>query len=150
MKNHIIRSGIPADIPQVLALVKELAIYEKALDQVSNTVDQMLMDGFGENPVFGLLVAEKNNVIIGISIYYYRYSTWKGKRIYLEDIVVTEKERGQGVGKDLFDETITIGKKENCTGMMWQVLDWNEPAIDFYKKYPVRMEEEWINCHLDF
>jgi GNAT superfamily N-acetyltransferase len=145
-----IREGRKEDIPQVLDLVKELAEYEKALDQVSNTVERMIEDGFGENPVYGLLVAEENGQIWGTSIYYYRYSTWKGKRLYLEDIVVNEPKRGQGIGKLLFDATIEIGKSSNCTGMMWQVLDWNEPAISFYNKYGMSMETDWNNCHLDF
>lgn len=148
--NTTIRPGRKEDIPQVLELVKELAVYEKSLDQVANSVEQMTEDGFGNDPVFGLIVAELDGIIVGISIYYYRYSTWKGKRIWLEDIVVTESKRGLGIGKQLFEETITIGKSTNCTGMMWQVLDWNEPAINFYKKYNSTMETEWNNCHLDF
>ena len=125
-------------------------MYEKAPDQVTNTAEQMMIDGFGDNPVFGLLVAEQQSGIVGISIYYYRYSTWKGKRLYLEDIVVTESKRGQGIGRQLFDETIAIAKSTACTGMMWQVLDWNEPAINFYNKYDAKMESDWNNCHLDF
>ena len=148
--NVIIREGRKEDIPQVLDLVKELAIYEKSLDQVSNTVERMTHDGFGPNPIYGLLVADVDGKIYGTSIYYYRYSTWKGKRLYLEDIVVTESQRGNGIGKKLFDATIEIGKSTECTGMMWQVLDWNQPAIDFYKKYDMKMETEWNNCHLDF
>jgi GNAT superfamily N-acetyltransferase len=95
-------------------------------------------------------VAENNQGIIGISIYYYRYSTWKGKRMYLEDIVVKEALRGQGAGKLLFEATIAKGKEENCTGMMWQVIDWNKAAIGFYEKYGAKFDEEWVNCHLDF
>lgn len=146
-----IRKGKKEDLPSVFKLMRELAIYEDGLDQVSNTVDQMEEDGFGVNPIFGLIVAESDEgEVIGSSIYYYRYSTWKGKRMYLEDLIVKEKMRGKGVGKLLFDETITIAKKTNCTGMMWQVLDWNEPAINFYKKYQTNFDEEWINCNIDF
>jgi len=145
-----IREGIAEDLPQVLKLVKELAEYEKALHEVNNSVDKMEEDGFGEHPVFGFFVAEKGATIVGIALYYYRYSTWKGKRIYLEDIVVTQSERGSGIGKQLFDATIRKGKETNCTGMMWQVLDWNEPAINFYKKYGARFDNGWLNCHLDF
>ena len=87
---------------------------------------------------------------VGTSIYYYRYSTWKGKRLYLEDLVVTEKKCGTGAGKKLFEETLEIGKRTNCTGMMWQVLDWNQPAINFYKKYNSHFEDKWINCNIDF
>ncbi len=139
------------DVPQVFNLVYELAIYEKAPEQVTNTVEMMLKDGFGKNRIFECFVAEVDGIIQGISVYYFRYSTWKGKRLYLEDIVVTEAMRGNGVGKLLFDKTIQEAKKTNCTGMMWQVLDWNEPAINFYKKnFPTRFDGEWINCHLDF
>ncbi|WP_420317756.1 GNAT family N-acetyltransferase [Ekhidna sp.] len=145
-----IREGKKADLPQILDLIKELAIYEKALDQVANTVGRMEVDGFGENPIFGFLVAEENGQIIGTSIYYYRYSTWKGKRLYLEDLVVTESKRGTGGGKLLFEATLEIARESNCTGVMWQVLDWNEPAINFYKKYNTRFEDDWINCNVDF
>ncbi len=145
-----IREGKKADLPAVLELVKELAEYEKALHEVSNTVAQMEVDGFGENPVFGFFVAERAGQIVGLSLYYYRYSTWKGKRMYLEDIVVTKAERGAGIGKLLFDKTVEKGKETGCTGMMWQVLDWNEPAINFYKKYGTKFDGGWVNCHLDF
>lgn len=146
----MIRRGEKRDIPQVLELVKELAVYEKALDQVSNTIEAMEEDGFGANPIFGMFVAEEQGQIVGISIFYYRYSTWKGKRMYLEDIVVTENKRGTGLGKQLFEKTIEEGKSNNCTGMMWQVLDWNKSAIEFYKKYNTSFDEEWLNCHIDF
>jgi GNAT superfamily N-acetyltransferase len=117
---------------------------------VINTVEQMKIDGFGEHPVYGLFVAENERGVVGISIYYWRYSTWKGKRLYLEDIVVTESERGSGIGKLLFDRTMQHALDENCTGMMWQVLEWNEPAINFYKKYyQAKMDGEWINCNLE-
>jgi GNAT superfamily N-acetyltransferase len=145
-----IRTGLKHDLPRLLELIRELAIYEKAEEQVSNTVERMEKEGFGENPVYGFIVAEDHSEIVGASIYYYRYSTWKGKRMYLEDLIVTEDKRGNGVGKLLFEETIRIGKETDCTGMMWQVLDWNEPAINFYKKYNSNLEEDWINCHLDF
>lgn len=144
-----IREGVKKDLPRVLELVKELAVYERAGDAVTVTVDQLEMDGFGDNPLFHFFVAEKDNEIIGISFYYYRYSTWKGKRLYLEDIIITEAERGQGYGKALFDHTIRQALDTNCTGMMWQVLDWNEQAINFYKKHmKAHLDEEWINCHL--
>ena len=94
-------------------------------------------------------MAEDANIIKGISLYYYRYSTWKGKRLYLEDIIVTEQARGLGIGMKLFEQTMKLSLEQNCTGMMWQVLDWNEPAIEFYKKYNAKMDGEWINCHLE-
>jgi GNAT superfamily N-acetyltransferase len=144
-----IRHGVRQDLPQVLVLVKELAAFEKASDQVSNTVELMEQDGFGENAIYGFFVAEIEGRIVGLSLYYYRYSTWKGKRLYLEDIIVTEQQRGKGIGKLLFERTMQFALDQNCTGMMWQVLDWNKPAIDFYKKYEAKLDEEWINCHLE-
>jgi GNAT superfamily N-acetyltransferase len=144
-----IREGRREDLSQVLDLIKELAEYERALNEVTNTVDRMLLDGFGNNPAFEFYVAEEANRIVGLSLFYYRYSTWKGKRLYLEDIIVTQSERGRGIGKMLFDATMKKCLLENCTGMMWQVLDWNESAIEFYKKFGTRFDSEWVNCHLE-
>lgn len=145
-----IRKGQAADVPQVYGLVKELAVYERAAAQVTNTVEQMIEDGFGKNPIYGLIVAETQGKIFGISLFYTRYSTWKGKRLYLEDLIVTESMRGHGAGKLLLDATVAEAKATNCTGVMWQVLDWNEPSIGFYERYGARLDGEWINCHLDF
>jgi GNAT superfamily N-acetyltransferase len=146
----IIRKGQPQDIEAAFGLVQELALYEKAPEEVTTTKERMLADGFGEQPLFGFFVAEKNAQIIGMSLYYFRYSTWKGKRLYLEDLIVTETMRGCGAGKMLFDATVAEAKATQCTGMMWQVLDWNEPSINFYKQYGTRFDGEWLNCHLDF
>ncbi len=144
-----LREGKKEDLPRVLELIRELALYEKAPEQVSNSLEMMEEDGFGPNPVYGMFVAEKKaGEIIGIAVYYNRYSTWKGKRLYLEDIVVTESERGNGAGKMLFDRVMQKSLEDKCTGMMWQVLDWNTPAINFYQKYGSLLEEGWINCHL--
>jgi L-amino acid N-acyltransferase YncA len=146
---YSIREGQEEDLPRVLELIKELALYEKAPEQVTNNLKLMKADGFGANPVYGFYVCVKNNSeIIGIAVYYYRYSTWKGKRLYLEDIVVTESERGNGAGKQLFDQVMAKSLESSCTGMMWQVLDWNEPAINFYKKYGATLEAGWLNAHL--
>ena len=147
-----IRPGVIEDMPQVFELVMELAVYELAADQVSNSLEQMVLDGFGPQPLFQLLVAEDSeaNKIVGIALYYFWYSTWKGKRLYLEDIIVTESHRGYGIGKMLLDATINKARELNCTGMMWQVLDWNEPAIGFYKQFGTRFDDGWTNCHLDF
>jgi len=144
-----IRIGKREDLPRVLELIKELAEYERALHEVTNTVKMLEDDGFGANPVFGFFVAEEEGEIYGIALYYFRYSTWKGKRLYLEDIVVTESKRGKGIGKLLFEATMNKVLVEGCTGMMWQVLDWNESAIEFYKRYNARFDSEWINCHLE-
>lgn len=149
MKQAIIREGLREDLPHVLELVKELAEYEKASHEVINTVAMMEHDGFGPQPVYGFFVAENDRGIVGLSLYYWRYSTWKGKRLYLEDIIVTERERGNGIGKLLFDRTMKHALDENCSGMMWQVLDWNEPAINFYKKYGASLAQEWVNCNLE-
>lgn len=149
MSNITIRIGKKDDLPRVLELVKELAEYERAPHEVINTVELMEHDGFGPNPVYGFFVAENENGIIGLSLYYWRYSTWKGKRLYLEDIIVTEAERGKGIGKVLFDRTMQHSLDQNCSGMMWQVLDWNDPAINFYKKYGTRFANDWLNCTLE-
>jgi len=147
---YTIREGKIEDLPRILELVHELAVYEKAPNEVINTVAMMEEDGFGKNPVFGFFVAVKDHTqeIIGASIYYYRYSTWKGKRLYLEDLIVTESERGNGAGKLLFDRTLLKTLEEKCSGMTWQVLDWNTPAINFYNKYGANLDAGWINCNL--
>lgn len=146
---YIIREGKREDLAGALQLIKELARYEKAEDEVVVTIGQLEKDGFGKEPLFHFLVAEKGEQLIGLSFYYYRYSTWKGKRLYLEDIVVTENDRGKGVGKELFKHTIQKAISSGCTGMMWQVLDWNTPAIEFYEKHiGAHLDDEWINCHL--
>jgi len=144
-----IREGRKEDLPRVLELIKELAEYERAPHEVTNTLQRLEEDGFGPHPVYGFFVAESDSVIIGLSLYYWRYSTWKGKRLYLEDIIVTESQRGKGAGKMLFDRTMQEALDENCTGMMWQVLEWNEPAINFYKKYGSKLDAEWVNCNLE-
>lgn len=147
---YTLREGKLEDLPKVMDLINELALYEKAPDEVTNTLEMMEVDGFGKKPVFEFFVCEKeeSSEIIGVAIYYYRYSTWKGRRIYLEDLVVTQAERGNGAGKLLFDRVMLKGLEENCTGMMWQVLDWNEPAINFYRKYGATLEAGWLNGHL--
>lgn len=149
MSNVTIRIGKKDDLLRVLELIKELAEYERAPHEVTNTIELMEIDGFGLNPVYGFFVAENENGIIGLSLYYWRYSTWKGKRLYLEDIIVTEAERGKGIGKLLFDRTMQHSLDQNCSGMMWQVLDWNDPAINFYKKYGTKFANDWLNCTLE-
>lgn len=141
----IIRKAKKEDMPAVLNLIRELAIYEHAEEQVTNTVQQLQEDGFGEEPVFDCLVAEQNERIIGFALFYTSYSTWKGRCMYLEDLLVTASERRKGVGKLLFDELIKIAKKRGVKRFEWQVLDWNEPAINFYKRYNADLDPEWIN-----
>ncbi len=149
MQQITIRTGVKSDLPKALELIRELAEYENAAHEVINTVDRMELDGFGSNPIFGFYIAELNKAIVGLSLYYYRYSTWKGRRLYLEDIIVNEKYRGQGIGKLLFDKTMQKTLDDNCSGMVWQVLEWNEPSINFYKKYNAKLDSEWINCSLE-
>ena len=146
----IIRPGKKSDIPQVFELVKELAEYEKALDKVSNTVEKLEEDGFGPNPVYELFVAEIENNIVGIALTYYRFSTWRGKVMYLEDLIVREHMRRKGIGKKLFDMVLDHAKVTRCVGLSLQVLDWNELGINFYKKYNMEFDDEWINCYLEF
>ena len=149
MQEIKIRRGEKKDLPRVLELIKELAEFERAPHEVTNTLEMLAEDGFGPHPVYGFFVAEIDDRIIGLSLYYWRYSTWKGKRLYLEDIIVTAPERGKGAGKLLFDRTMMKALEEKCTGMMWQVLEWNEPAINFYKKYGSKLDAEWVNCNLE-
>lgn len=145
-----IRQGKKEDLPRALELIRELALYEKAPEQVTNTLEMMEDDGFGPHPVYSFIVAEEDGIIHGMSVYYWRYSTWKGKRIYLEDLIVTESKRGLGIGKLLLDKTIKNGKEAGATGMMWQVLNWNKPAINFYKKYDSHIEDDWLNYNVEF
>ena len=144
-----VRKGIKEDIPQVLDLIKELAEYEKALDQVSNTVERLENDGFGKSRVYDLFVAEAENKIIGMAITFFRYSTWKGKNLYIEDLVVSENFRRKGVGFKIFEEVKKFAKASSCVGISLQVLDWNKTGINFYKKLNMTLDNEWINCYLD-
>ena len=143
-----IRKGEKEDLPHILNLIKELASYEYAANQVDITLEELERDGFGEKPYYSFLVAEKNTQIIGMSFYFIRYSTWKGKFLFLEDFIVTKKYRRMGVGKALFDATIKICQKLNLNGMCWQILDWNNPAIEFYKKYKSEISSDWLNGKL--
>jgi GNAT superfamily N-acetyltransferase len=145
----IIRKGTPNDMPSVLELIKELAIFEKEPDAVVITVDDLIRDGFAENPLFHTFVAEVNQEIIGIALYYYRYSTWKGKTIHLEDLIVKEDKRGTGAGFALYSEIIAQGKRDNVRRMEWNVLDWNTPAIEFYKKSGAKILDDWRVVQMD-
>lgn len=144
-----IREAQKTDCPRLLELIKELAVYEKAPEAVTVTLEHFEETGFGSNPVWKAFVAEKDGLIAGFALYYVRYSTWKGARMYLEDILVTEEMRGQGIGKLLFDRLIEEAKDKKFNGMVWQVLEWNEPAINFYKKYAANFDPEWINCSIE-
>jgi GNAT superfamily N-acetyltransferase len=145
----IIRKANQADCPRLLELIRELAVYEKAPQEVTVTPEHFEKSGFGAQPVWWALVAEVNGKVQGFALYYIRYSTWKGQRMYLEDILVTEQMRGKGLGKQLFDALIAEAKTRGFSGISWQVLEWNEPAINFYKKYyGASLDPEWINCSL--
>ncbi len=151
MKGAIrIRKARKKDVPEILLLIKELAAYEKSPHEVKVSAKELLRDGFGKKKVYECFIAETKNKITGIALYYIKYSTWKGRCIYLDDIIVTEKMRGQGIGKKLFDEVIKSAKKMKVRKLEWQVLNWNEPAINFYKKYSTVFDNEWINCKLNF
>lgn len=143
-----VRKGVKSDLLAALQLIKELALYENAPDEVIVTIEDMERDGFGEDPVFNFFVAEVDGGIVGIALYYVKYSTWKGKCIFLEDIIVTEQYRKQGVGKKLFDEVVKVSKELIVQRLEWQVLEWNEPAIRFYEKINSNLDKEWINCKL--
>lgn len=146
-----IREAVKEDCPRMMELIKELAAYEKAPEQVTVSFEHFTESGFGNNPVWWAYVAEANGMVEGFALYYTRYSTWKGQRMYLEDIIVTEKMRGHGLGKLLLKKLVEVAKLKKYTGMMWQVLDWNGPAINFYKKFKdVRFDSEWVNCSIDF
>ena len=150
MKNYQIRTGTPTDIPHIYTLICELAEYERAPEAVSNTPEQLLKDGFGEQPLFGFYVAEVQKEIVGMALYYYRYSTWKGKVLYLEDIYVRPAHRGQGIGEALMQILETHAKAQKCQRITFQVLDWNEPAIQFYQKIGMTIDKEWWNVYKEF
>jgi GNAT superfamily N-acetyltransferase len=147
----IIRRAIKGDCQRMMELIQELAVYEKEPDAVTVSFDHFVETGFGTNPIWWAYVAEVDGNVEGFALWYIRYSTWKGTRLYLEDLLVTEKKRGQGIGKLLFDKLIEEGRNKKYSGMMWQVLDWNEPAINFYKKYAeVQIDKGWLNCMINF
>lgn len=165
-----IRKAAEEDCNSIMKLVHELAVYERAGDEVTVSPEHFAESGFGEKPVWEAYVATSaqpsptgegaaktqaniitDHEVVGFALYYIRYSTWKGQRMYLEDLLVTDAMRGNGIGKLLFDQLIEQCKLRKYTGLVWQVLDWNEPAINFYKKYEgVKMENEWLNCSINF
>lgn len=154
-----IRKAVKKDCERMMELIHELALYEKAPEEVTVNFEHFVDTGFGEKPVWWAFVAEASPVsseggekkVQGFALWYIRYSTWKGTRLYLEDILVTDKMRGKGIGKQLFDRLVEEAKEKKYSGMMWQVLDWNEPAINFYKKYPgVNIDGGWLNCNINF
>ena len=145
-----IRPAVKEDCTRMMELIHELAVYEKAPEQVVVSFEHFVSSGFGEKPVWWALVAEVNGNVEGMALYYIRYSTWKGQRMYLEDLVVAENMRGHKIGSLLFDALIIEAKAKKFKGMNWQALDWNEPALNFYRKYNSSFDPEWVNCSIDF
>jgi GNAT superfamily N-acetyltransferase len=144
-----IRKGRIEDMPAVLGLIKELATFEKEPQAVVVTVNDLERDGFGVKPLFHTFIAEENDEIVGMALYYYRYSTWKGKTIHLEDLIVKEEKRGVGLGFKLYSEVIAQGKYDGVRRIEWNVLDWNTPAIDFYKKSGAKIYKDWLVAQMD-
>ncbi len=144
-----LRRATREDIPRIFELVKELALFEKAPEEVTATLADYEVNGFGENPLFGAYLAFYQGKLAGFALWYFRFSTWKGKRFYLEDLYVKDEFRGLGIGKQLIEICFEEAKITNCTGMMWQVLDWNAPAIEFYKQYDAKFDGEWINVNVN-
>lgn len=145
----IIRKGTTTDVNEMLRLITELAIFEREPSAVVISTDDLKRDGFGENPLFYTFIAEIDNQIVGMALYYNRYSTWKGKTIHLEDLIVSEPARGKGVGMALYKEIIKEGKAQNVRRIEWNVLDWNKPAIDFYEKTGAIVLKDWCNVQIN-
>jgi len=144
-----VRKGEPDDVPNMLELIKELANYEKAPNEVITTEASMLNDGFGADPIYKSLIVEVEGKIVGLAIFYICYSTWKGKIVYLDDIIVTESMRGKGIGRQLFEAVGRFAKEAGANHFRWHVLDWNAPAIGFYKKYDATLDPTWITCKMN-
>lgn len=138
-----IRRGVAEDMERVHFLIKELAIFENEPEAVEVTVEDLIRDGFSNNPLFRTFIAEVNGEIVGLALFYFRYSTWKGKTIHMEDLIVTQNYRGRGIGMALYKEIIKEGAREGVKRIEWNVLDWNTNAIDFYKKTGANVFDDW-------
>jgi GNAT superfamily N-acetyltransferase len=145
-----IRRATKEDCPRMMELVHELAVFERAPDEVTVTLQHFIESGFGANPVWWAFVAEAEGIVVGFALYYIRYSTWKGQRMYLEDILVTESMRNRGIGKLLMDALVEEAKEKKLHGISWQVLDWNVHAKRFYERYTSHFDNEWVNVMLTF
>lgn len=147
----ILRKGIKEDVPGIMKLVRELAEFERAPEAVVNTEQMLLQDGFGEQPLYKVIVAETTDTkeVVGMALYYTAYSTWKGKMLFLDDLVVTEKYRRFGLGRKLINEFLLDAKTQGVNQIRWQVLEWNTPAIEFYKSLGVEMDAEWITVKMN-
>ena len=148
MKDLIIRKAKKSDMQQLLYMITELAKFEKAQEQVQNSVEQLQKDGFGGKSYFEALIAEYQNQVCGYALFYEGYSTWKGVTLYLEDLMVREPYRNKGIGEKLFKEIVNIAKQKKVKRLDWQVLDWNKSAIDFYKKQQASLDGSWLNGRL--
>ena len=146
MKNTIIRKGTESDMPRVLELIKELELYEKAPKEVLISEKTLVEEGFGQNKLFDTIVAEIDNEVVGMLLYYPVFSTWKGRSIYLEDFVVANSHRRKGIGQLLIDALVEEARSAQAKKIRWQVLDWNSPAIEFYKRINATLENSWIDC----
>lgn len=144
-----IRRGEKEDMPAVLELIRELAIYEKEPDAVVITVDDLERDGFGSQPLFETFVADLDGKIVGMALFYYRYSTWKGKTIHLEDLIVREEYRRIGAGNALYAAVMRYARQQGLRRVEWAVLDWNTPAINFYEKSGARVFDDWRVAQMD-
>ncbi len=150
MSDPEIRPARRGDCPRLLALVRELAAFERAPDAVIVPPGRFEEAGFGPCPVWHALVAEDDGEIVGFALWYVRFSTWTGCRLYLEDIVVTAGRRGEGIGRRLFEAALAEARAGGFAGMTWQMLDWNQDARRFYDRFGARYDGEWVNCHIDF
>ncbi len=148
--DSLIRIGTVKDLPQVLNLIKDLAAYENEPNEVEVTITEMQNWGFGKDKIYDFFVIEIDNIIIGLALYYFKYSTWKGKCLFLEDIIVKENVRNKGYGKKLFNAVVEVAKNTGVKRMEWQVLDWNKNAIEFYNKYQANLDSKWLNCKLNY
>jgi GNAT superfamily N-acetyltransferase len=143
-----IRQGEEKDLKRVMELIQELAHYEKAPHDVTLTLEQLRNDGFGTRKLFDFIVADVDGELVGMAFYFFRYSTWKGKFLYLEDFIITESYRNRGIGSRMFQNIMRKALEEHCVGMCWQVLDWNTPALKFYQKFNTSLDPSWINGSL--
>ncbi len=143
-----IRPAFAEDAPAIMSLIRELADYENAPAEVLVNEEDVLREGFGTDPIFTVHVAETAGEVVGIALFYTGYSTWKGRMIYLDDLVVRQERRGQGIGKLLLESVFEYARQTKANLVKWQVLDWNKPAIKFYKQYPVSFDGEWLNCRI--
>ncbi len=148
--DSLIRIGTVNDLPQVLNLIKDLAAFENEPYEVEVTIAEMQNWGFGKDKIYDFFVIEIDNIIIGLALYYFKYSTWKGKCLFLEDIIVKENVRNKGYGKKLFNAVVEVAKNTGVKRMEWQVLDWNKNAIEFYNKYQANLDSKWLNCKLNY